>query len=292
MAEELFKNQQAAPKATTASPTNPAQPKQPEAPATDINQTSSGPSSVTPPITKTEGAGDPAQTTQKPGDAPQASASGSVNEFPDDEPVEEDEQPEQPSELDMLKKRAKLMGISHSPNIGVDALKEKIQQAMEGPAKTVTQQEQKNVQNDDNVKSQQNSQTNALTGQRKEKKISLRQYLQSEKMKLVRVRITNLDPKKKDLPGEIITVANEYLGTVRKYVPFGEVTDNGYHIPQCIYDLLKARTFVSIKTRRGSKGEEIVEHQNAREFALEILPPLTADELAKLGAAQQAAGGL
>ena len=87
MAEELFKNQQAAPKATTASPTNPAQPKQPEAPATDINQTSSGPSSVTPPITKTERAGDPAQTTQKPGDASQASASGSVNEVPDDEPA-------------------------------------------------------------------------------------------------------------------------------------------------------------------------------------------------------------
>ena len=87
-------------------------------------------------------------------------------------------------------------------------------------------------------------------------------------------------------------MANEYLGTVRKFVPFGEVTDNGYHIPQCLYDVLKERTFVNIKVRKGSKGEEIVEHQNAREFSLEVLPPLSADELAKLAASQSAAGGL
>ena len=194
------------------------------------------------------------------------------------------QQAQQPSELDMLKSRAKLMGITFSNNIGLDALKTKIEehkQASEAktqtqaPAQTNEQQPEAQAEN-----------------QKKAKTISLRAHLQKEKMKLVRLRITNLDPKKKDLPGEIITVANEHLGTVRKFVPFGEVTDNGYHIPQCIYDMLKERTFVSIKTRKDAKGQTIVEHQNAREFSLEVLPPLTADELAKLGAAQQAAGGL
>ena len=40
----------------------------------------------------------------------------------------------------------------------------------------------------------------------------------------------DLDPKKKDLPGEVVTFANEYLGTVRVFVPFGEQTEDGWHI--------------------------------------------------------------
>ena len=297
MAEELFKNAggktQPVKSEPSGSPAVPgAQPKQPAGPADGTNQTNSGPSSVTPPAAKEDGKGDPAQTTQTPEDGKEApSTSGSSTAEAINEPADEedDEADKQPSELEMLKRRADMMGVGYSNNIGLDALKAKIQAKMDGekdePKKETAP-----------VASTQTASTdvNALTGNETKpaKKVSLRQHLQREKMKLVRVRITNLDPKKKDLPGEIITVANEYLGTVRKFVPFGEVTDNGYHIPQCIYDMLKERTFVSIKTRKGPKGEQIVEHQNAREFSLEVLPPLTADELAKLGAAQQAAGGL
>ena len=109
-------------------------------------------------------------------------------------------------------------------------------------------------------------------------------------MALVRVRITNLDPKKKDLPGEIITVANQYIGTVRKYVPFGEVTDNGYHVPQCIFKVLDSRRFLNIRTIRDAKSGRIrVETNYAKEFALEVLPQLTNEELNQL-AANQAAG--
>ena len=202
----------------------------------------------------------------------------------------DDDKPEDmPTELDLLKRRAQLMGITFSNNIGLDALKEKVS-AAQNPEKVVTT----TISKDEITINDGSNTVNPLAGVNKatEKPMSLRQYLIQEKMKLIRVRITNLDPKKKDLPGEIITVANEYLGTVRKYVPFGEVTDNGYHIPKCMYDVLKDRTFVSIKTRKGTKGEQIVEHQNAREFSLEILPPLTVDELAKLAASQSAAGGV
>ena len=311
MAEELFKNagagktQPAKTEPSGSQATPGAQPKQPEGPAKGTNQTNSGPSNVTPPKDKETGKGDPAQTTQSPEDGKQApSPSGSsgpevVNEPADHggtqpQKADEDENGEkQPSELDLLKRRADMMKIGYSNNIGVDALKAKIAAAMEGQKPTSDnspQAEARQAEQAENGKGD----VNALTGKstKPTKKLSLRQYLIQEKMKLVRVRITNLDPKKKDLPGEIITVANEYLGTVRKFVPFGEVTDNGYHIPQCLYDVLRERTFVNIKVRKGQKGEEIVEHQNAREFSLEILPPLTADELAKLGAAQQAAGGL
>ena len=195
------------------------------------------------------------------------------------------EQAQQPSELDMLKSRAKLMGITFSNNIGLDALKTKIEEHKQASeAKTQTQalaqtnEQQPEVQTENQTK--------------KTKTLSLRAHLQKEKMKLVRLRITNLDPKKKDLPGEILTVGNEYLGTVRKFVPFGEATDNGYHVPYCLYELMRDRKFLSIKTRKGPKGQTIVEQQMVREFALEILPPLTEAELARLSAAQLSAGGV
>ena len=310
MAEELFKNvgggkTQPVKFEPSGNPaTLGAQPKQPEGPAEGTNQTNSGPSNVTPPASKESGKGDPAQTTQSPEDGKQApSPSGSSGTqtatAPADhggtQPQNDDEEDgdKQPSELDLLKRRADMMNIGYSNNIGVDALKAKIAAAMEGQKPTSDNSPQAEASQAEQAQNG-NGDVNALTGTstKPTKKLSLRQHLINEKMKLVRVRITNLDPKKKDLPGEIITVANEYLGTVRKFVPFGEVTDNGYHIPQCLYDVLKERTFVNIKVRKGSKGEEIVEHQNAREFSLEVLPPLSADELAKLAASQSAAGGL
>lgn len=301
MAEELFKGLNA-PK-TEASKTepsgNPAAPgeqKEPKAPVTNANQTSSGPSNVTPPATKEQGKGNPAQTTQSPEDGKQAPSSSGSTGTQEAAADDEEDDLQMPSELNMLKDRAKLMGIQFSNNIGVEALKAKIEEkraAMEAaaqpkqePAPAATQTAAQTGNGAGAI--------NALTGNetRPARPKSLRQYLRDEKMKLIRLRITNLDPKKKDLPGEIITVANEYIGTVRKFVPFGEVTDNGFHVPQCIYDLLKERTFVSIKTRKDQKGQTIVEHQNAREFALEILPQLTPEELAQLSAAQAAAGGL
>lgn len=187
-----------------------------------------------------------------------------------------------PDELTMLKSRAKLMGVTFSNNIGLDALKEKIEdhkQKTDNAQKQVASQTQQNEEKAERTVA-------------KGKKMNLRAYLQREKMKLVRLRITNLDPKKKDLPGEILTTGNEFLGTVRKFIPFGEATDNGYHVPYCLYELMRDRKFLSIKTRKGPKGQTIVEQQMVREFALEILPPLTDEERSRLAAAQLASGGV
>jgi hypothetical protein len=191
----------------------------------------------------------------------------------------------QVDELTMLKQRARMMGIEFSNNIGIEKLRERIQAKMDGetPAPEPTPEQPNALQ----------TPTSSGSTGSSEKPISLRQYLQREKMKLVRLRITNLDPKKKDLPGEIFTVANEYLGTVRKYVPYGEVTDDGYHVPYCIYKELESRRFLNIRTRQARNGQQVqVESAWAKEFALEVLPPLTKEELRKLAAAQAAAGGV
>lgn len=193
---------------------------------------------------------------------------------------------QKPDELGMLKQRARMMGITFSNNISVETLKAKIQEKMDGKS-------------DDAPKIDELGDDNPPTLQDPEAPVpapkeTLRQKVKREGMKLVRCRIMNLDPKKKDLPGEIFTVANEYIGTVRKFIPFGEVTENGYHVPQCIFDMMKGRKFLNIRTYkdRRNNNQIRVEQNWAPEFALEVLPPLTKEEIAKLAAAQAAAGGL
>lgn len=181
-----------------------------------------------------------------------------------------------PSELEVLKQRATLMNIKFSNNISVEKLREKIEAAQAKDEPVVE------------------AAVNPLGANQEAgvKKMTLGQKIRAEQTRLIRVRIQNLDPKKKDLPGEIITVANEYMGTVRKFVPFGEVTDNGYHIPYCIYEFLKERKFINITTRKGKNGLPDIRATEAREFSIEVLPPLTEAELAQLAQAQIAAGSL
>lgn len=186
----------------------------------------------------------------------------------------------QVDQLALLKQRATVMGISYSNNISLETLKKRIQEKMDG-VEVVKPELEKPVQV-----------VNPLTSQKpKARTPSLRQHMHDTQMKLVRLRITNLDPKKKDLHGEIVTVANEYLGTVKKFVPYGEVTDDGFHVPYCIYRELDSRKFLNIRTVRNRKeGTTKVESNWAKEFALDILPQLTQEELNRLAAAQAAAG--
>lgn len=193
----------------------------------------------------------------------------------------------QEDELTILKQRARMMGVEFSNNIGLETLKQRIQDKMDGNAgvpETVEAQPSAPPLVDPSLAS----------ASKPVKVRTLRQMLIEEQMKLVRIRIQNLDPKKKDLPGEIITVANEYLGTVRKYVPYGEVTDGGWHVPYCIYELLRARKFLNLRTYtdRRNGGNIKVEQGWAQEFSIEVLPPLTGEELKKLAATQAAAGAV
>lgn len=249
-----------------------------------------------------------------------------------------------PDELEMLKQRARLMGIEFSNNIKVDTLRARIAAKLEGEdtgddtgdtADTADQGDDEQGEDapfeDTDADAERGEEETAgdmaprgnpladaaaaitvapeavaigapaayvapapapAVAPRVRKR-SDREILMEEATKLIRVRITNLDPKKKDLPGEIFTVANEYIGTIRKYVPFGEHTDEGYHIPYCIYQMMDSRRFVSITTTRDKKtGLNTVKTRMAREFAIEILDPLTQQELNQLAQAQMAAGSM
>ena len=180
------------------------------------------------------------------------------------------------TELDMLKQRARMLGVEFSNNIGIETLRERVRAKIEGETDSIKTLPAELVDPE-------------LVGQHK---MSEREVIIADAMKLVRVRITNLDPKKKDLPGEIYTVANEFIGTVRKYIPYGEVTDEGYHIPNVLYRNLLERKFLNIRTYKDKNNNNAtrVEQSWAQEFAMEVLPMLTETELAKLASAQLTAG--
>lgn len=180
-------------------------------------------------------------------------------------------------ELDTLKARADLMGIKYKANIGIESLKAKIQVRLDS---------EDGDEEDEPVKK---TASQTLSGKALEQHI--RDTQMGEQLRLVRVRISCLNPAKAGLQGEILTVANRYIGTVRKYVPYGEATDNGYHVPFVLLEELRSRKFNSIKTKKGSMGNIEVSQRLVPEFAIEELPALTGAELAKLAAAQLAASG-
>lgn len=189
-----------------------------------------------------------------------------------------------PTELDLLKQRARLMGINFSNNVGLETLKERVRAAQEA----AEQAQGAGVNPLAAVPGAPVGEEDTLTPQ-----MRIRRDLMAEQLKMVRVRIQNLNPHKADLPGEIFTVANEYIGTVKRFVPYGEVTDDGWHLPHIIVQELEARRFQNIRSHKDKRTGQIkVETPWAKEFAIEVLPPLTQRELDQLAAAQAAAGSV
>lgn len=210
------------------------------------------------------------------------------------------------AEKKALRERAKMMGLNPSPNASAETLRAQIQAKIDGdtpaaPAPVVaeaTVQDTANPANPLDPLSNVEASVQGNSGGTGEaapavKPRSARAIALADAMRLIRVKITNLDPKKKDLPGEIFTVANGIIGTVRKFIPYGDATENGYHLPYVIYRQLDKRKFQHIITKRDPRtGENTVQERWVKEFSLEVLPPLTQEELDKLAHAQLAAGSI
>lgn len=175
--------------------------------------------------------------------------------------------------LTALKAKATTLGVKFSNNIGIESLRERI-------AEHEKAQEATNATGSVPAAAEANPNSH----------MAIRKRLQKEELKLIRCRITNMNPSKADLKGEIFSVRNKYIGTVRKFIPFGEATENGYHIENILLKQLKARKFLQVKT---NPKTNVVESQRfVPEFAIEILEPLTETELKQLAAQQAAAAGL
>lgn len=172
----------------------------------------------------------------------------------------ENEDLPQVDELTSLKARADLLGISYHPSIGVEKLREKINATIAPKEET------------------------AVVAEGAESEGQMRARLQREASELVRVRISCMNPFKKEWEGEIITTGNSVVGTYKKYVPFN--TEDGWHIPRIIYNQLLHRECQIFVTTRDSRGNSSRKGKMIKEFAIEVLPPLTPEELAELARRQ------
>ena len=116
-----------------------------------------------------------------------------------------------------------------------------------------------------------------------------REAIRAQALRLVRVKIQNLDPNDAAVTGAIISLQNKYTGKISKLIPFGSETENGYHIPWMMYEHLKQWKFPLRKEVRGGRfGVKTYKTVMTNKFNVEILPPLSMAELTELKNLQRA----
>lgn len=105
----------------------------------------------------------------------------------------------------------------------------------------------------------------------------VRAALLKESTELIRVKITCMNPAKKDWKGEIISVQNAVIGVVRKFVPYNNEAGDAYHVPRVLLDILQERKYQAF-TKVMIKGVETKRSRMVSEFAIEVLPKISETE--------------
>lgn len=188
-------------------------------------------------------------------------------------------------QLSALKQKADLIGVKYSGNIGLQALSDKIKAFQADAEKALAAKTTPVATTSDNPLGDEPEITERpLTDNQ------IRNKLRDEQLALVRCRVVNMNPAASELQGEIFTVANRYIGTVKKFIPYGEATDEGYHIPRILVSHLKSRKFQQVKTKKNKKNGQIdVSTRLVPEFNIVEMPPLTPEEIKELADKQEAA---
>lgn len=173
----------------------------------------------------------------------------------------------QETEISLLKERAVTMGIVFHPSIGVKKLRDKINERLNIDASVVVEPKPKQV----------NKTPQQLLA---EKNVHLRKLAN----RLVRIRVTCMNPNKKDWPGEIFSISNRVIGTIKKFIPFN--SEVGYHVPAAILTLMQERQYQTFKEFKLSNNRKQKKGILVKEFSIELLDPLTPLELKELAQRQ------
>lgn len=184
----------------------------------------------------------------------------------------------EPTQQDIqdLKDKADRLGVKYTANTSVEVLLKKIREKQDSFSGSNEPEEKENKQTKEQILA------------------AARRHLRNEATKLVRVQISNMNPKKRDLRGEFFTVSNEYIGEVTKFIPYDPAFYvEGYHVPQAILDLIKNKRFLVIRQEKSRiTGRIKITETWANEFSISVLPPLTKKELQKLADNQKATGAI
>ena len=173
-------------------------------------------------------------------------------------------------ELDALKAKADLLGIKYHHKEGPDRLRIKIENHLA---------EKENPVASEGLSSQDIS---FLSEEEFKKQEKNHRKLKANSM--VRIRLTCLNPDKKAWPGEVFSVGSAKLGTFKRYVPFS--AEDGWHVPHILFEMIKERKYSHRYIIKDSQGRDITKSKLVNEFAVEVLPPLTKEELKELARKQ------
>ena len=162
-----------------------------------------------------------------------------------------------------LKAKADLIGVSYSPNIGYDKLKAKVDEALAPKVGTAS--------------------TVELT--KEEEALAIRQNM----TKLVRCIISSNDPAMREWDmTPYYSISNSLITLPKQTFPLNVE----WHVPQAYVDMLESMTCgIPVKTK-DEKGRSITVRKTIKKYNINVLPPLTLEELESLKAAQIMRDGL
>lgn len=193
------------------------------------------------------------------------------------------------SELEQLKERATQLGLKFGPNIGVDLLRVRVNAIINGDAELEEVNDEDEELDEEETVTETASDKPKLDKKRAERfgetEEEKRVRMRKDAFKLIRVRIQCMNPLKKSMQGEVFTVSNSVVGTYRKFVPYNVESEEGWLVPQIMLNMIKERKFNQIRYEK-KNGLQIPKAHLVKEFAIEILPQLTKEELKELAQRQ------
>jgi hypothetical protein len=175
------------------------------------------------------------------------------------------------AELEALKEQATKLGIKFHPSIGEDKLREKVKEAMEKG-------------DEDDAPPLKESTIPAIP--ENETQAQKNSRLKADMLKLVRVRISNMNPNKREWDADIFQVANSLIN-VKRTVPFNVE----WHVEACLLKQIQQKRCKVMREVTLSGGKKKKEPMLIPEYAVEILPQLTEKELKALAQRQAMAAG-
>lgn len=199
-----------------------------------------------------------------------------------EENVQEETQEPEMTELDLLKQRANLMGLKFHPNIGLKKLQTAINSAL------ADEDVDPKLEVEPDTKLKESAAKDKVDHTKVHTPVSLenpRVIKRREAMELIRIRVSCMNPNKSEHDGEVFTTGNRLVGTIKKYVPFNN--EAGWHVPRIIYNMMNERRCTVMKTVT-ENGRKRRVGSSVKEFAIEVLPALTKEQMAKLAQNQAA----
>lgn len=123
--------------------------------------------------------------------------------------------------------------------------------------------------------------------------VLLRKVVRAQSLRLIRVKVTNLDPSDAQLPGMLLTVINKYTGKKSRFISFGDENDAGQHVEVMLLNHLKNQKFALRKEKKGGQfGVKKYTTKMINKFSIEELDPLSKAEINDLANVQRASNAI